>query len=342
MDRRKNTVPIHRNRTRWEPVGVVGRSSGRADGGQRRRPGARSVLLRTLLLLLGPGLAAASVDQPDTLVIGKISDNPRLDVGRLQPLLDYVVPRLGQLNIVRGEVLLARDVVQMRNYLRRGRVDWVTETAAMAAMLGADAGAQPFVRAMRADEGAYRSVLFVRRDSGIDTLAQLRGKVLGLQSRWSTSAFYLPLLLLKAEGLPVIEIATPDELPPADQVGFTLARTESNIANWVEKGLVDAGAFSNGNWDNPRIMPEAFRSHMRLLAQSESVPRAVELVRAEIDQRLLQTLTSILLDAGDDAAADQALRAYFGTTRFVSIDADSSAALMRLGAKVLELRRDVE
>ncbi|MGD9582041.1 MAG: phosphate/phosphite/phosphonate ABC transporter substrate-binding protein [Lysobacterales bacterium] len=300
------------------------------------------MLLCLLLLLLGPGLANASLDRPDTLVIGKISDNPRVDVGHLQPLLDYVVPRMDKEVIVRGEVLLARDVVQMRNYLRRGRIDWVTETAAMAAMLGADAGAKPIVRAMRTDEGAYRSVVFVRRDSGIESLAQLRGKVLGLQSRWSTSAFYLPLLMLKAEGLPVIEIATPDELPPADQVGFTLARTESNIANWVEKGLVDAGAFSNGNWDNPRIMPEAFRAHMRLLAESESVPRAVEMVRADLDSRLRQSLTAVLLGAGDDAAADQALRAYFGTTRFVSIDADSSAALMRLGAKVLELRRDVE
>lgn len=304
----------------------------------------RHVLLSVLLMLsmIGPGPVAASVDRPDTLVIGKISDDPRLDIGRLQPLLDYTVSKMATAGVVRGEVLLARDAVQMRNYLRRGRVDWVTETAAMAAMLGADAGAKPFVRAMRADEGAYRSVVFVRRDSGIESLAQLRGKVLGLQSRWSTSAFYLPLLMLKAEGLPVIEMATPDELPAPNQVGFTLARSESNIATWVEKGLVAAGAFSSGNWDDPHILPDEFRSHMRLLAESESVPRAVEMVRADLDPPIRQLLTSLLLDAGDDAAADQALHAYFETTRFVPIDVDSANVLTRLGAKVLELRREVE
>ena len=287
-------------------------------------------------------MAIASVDQPDKLVIGRISDDPRLDIARLQPLLDYVVPRLAQVGVESGEVLLARDAAQMRNYLRRGRVDWVTETAAMAAMLGADAGAQPIVRALRDGEADYRSVLFVRRDSGIESLAQLRGKVLGLQSRWSTSAFYLPLLMLKAEELSAIEIATPDESPPADQVGFTLARTESNIASWVEKGLVDAGAFSNGDWDNPRVISAETRSHMRLLAESASVPRAVELVRADLDQRLREALIAVLLGAGDDGAADAALHAYFGTTRFVAIDMDNSAVLKRLGAEVLALRREVE
>lgn len=301
---------------------------------------ATSVLL--LLLPWAMASAEANSERAATLVIGRISDNPRADLQRLRPMLDYVVPKLASVGIRRGEILLARDPVQLRNYLRRGRVDWVTETAAMAAMLGADAGAQPVLRGLRENEGAYRSVIFVRRDSGIETLEQLVGKRIALQVRSSTSSFYLPLLLLRDAGLPIVELASPEDAPNPGQVGFLMARSELNISTWVEKGLADAGAFSNRDWGNPTRMPESFRSHMRLIAQSEDVPRAVELLRAGIDPALREALSTALLGASEDALASDALHKYFGTTRFVLIEAKSAEILATLGGRVLALRREVE
>ena len=298
--------------------------------------------LLLMLLLCIAFSAQASNQRASTLVIGRISDNPRADVQRLRPLLDYVVSKLRHVGIERGEILLARDPIQLRNYLRRGRVDWVTETAAMAAMLGADAGAKPVLRGMRENEGAYRSVIFVRRDSRIETLEQLLGKRIALQMRSSTSSFYLPLLMLRDAGLPIVELASPDDAPNADQIGFLMARSELNIATWVEKGLADAGAFSNRDWGNPTHMPESFRNHMRLIAQSQDVPRAVELMRAEFDPVVRAALIAALIAASDDAAANQALQEYFGTTRFVSIEPASAEILQKLGSQVLALRREVE
>lgn len=310
-------------------------------------PSRRSATMRSTLalctgLLLAFACAAPAADRNATLVIARVSDNPRVDIRRLQPMLDYVVPKMRRVGIERGEILLARDPVQLRNYLRRGRVDWVTETAAMAAMLGADADAQPLLRAMRDNEGAYRSVIFVRRDSGIETIDQLLGRRIALQIRSSTSAFYLPLLMLRDAGLPVVELASPDDAPGPGEIGFVMARSELNVATWVEKGLADAGAFSNRDWGNPTRMPESFRNHMRLIAQSEDVPRAVELVRADLDPSVRDALSAALLSAGDDPLADSALREYFGTTRFVRIEPESAAVLAQLGIKVLSLRREVE
>lgn len=301
-----------------------------------------AALLALSTWLLGSAGVLASTDRVSTLVIGRISDNPRADVQRLRPLLDYVVPKLSSVGIERGEILLARDPVQLRNYLRRGRVDWVTETAAMAAMLGADANAQPILRTIRDNEGVYRSVIFVRRDSGIENIQQLLGKRIALQVRSSTSSFYLPLLLLRDAGLPVVELASPDDTPSPGQVGFLMARSELNISTWVEKGLADAGAFSNRDWGNPTRMPESFRSHMRLIAQSEDVPRAVELMRGDADPALRAALTSVLIAASDDSEASAALHDFFGATRFVPIEAASAESLSKLGQQVLALRREVE
>ena len=129
---------------------------------------------------------------------------------------------------------------------------------------------------------------------------------------------------------------------PGGQVGFLMARSELNIATWVEKGLADAGAFSNRDWGNPTRMPESFRTHMRLIAQSDDVPRAIELTRGDLADDVRAALSKVLLDTGNDAAAAGLLRRYFGTTRFAPIEAQSASELARLGERVLSLRREVE
>lgn len=292
------------------------------------------------ILLAGPVFADAL--NPGRIVIGRITDNPRVDYVRLQRMLDVVLPQLADQGIHEGAVLLARDPQQMAGYLRRGRVDWVTETPAMAAELQSRSGAQPFLRALREDRNVYRSLLFVRRDSGIRSLADLRGKRLALQTRASTSAFYLPLITLLDARLPLTELAAPDDQPGTDEVGFLLVRSELNIATWVHKGLADAGALSNLDWDNPRRMPPGFRKDFRVIAESDSVPRAIELVRKDLPAPLAAALRDILLDIDDQPEAADALRGYFATSRFDVIDAETQRSLTALNARIPPLRRELE
>ena len=308
----------------------------RTDGAQPARVWA------LLLALLCAFPVFADALNPNRIVIGRITDNPRSDYVRLKRLIDVVVPRLAEQGITEGAVLLARDPQQMAGYLRRGRVDWVTETPAMAAELQSRSGAQPFLRALREDRNVYRSLIFVRRDSGIRRITDLRGKRLALQTRSSTSAFYLPLITLIDAQLPLTELAAPDDHPAADEVGFLLARSELNIATWVHKGLADAGAFSNLDWDNPRRMPPSFREDFRVIAESDSVPRAIELVRKDLPAPLADALRSLLLDLDAHPEAAEALRGYFATSRFEAIDAETQRALTALNARILPLRRELD
>ena len=72
----------------------------------------------------------------NVLVLGRISDDPKAHYEQLKPLLDYVVPRMAGVGIREGRILMARDAQQMASYLRRNRVDWVTETSGAAVALG--------------------------------------------------------------------------------------------------------------------------------------------------------------------------------------------------------------
>lgn len=304
------------------------------------RPFFRWLLTGVVLALAIPATSAA--EPRNVLVLGRISDDPKAHYEQLRPLLDYVVSRMGDVGITEGRVLMARDVQQMQSYLRRGRVDWVTETASGAMRLEARAGAQALLLTERHGVSRYHTVYFARRDSGIGALADLRGRSIGFQNRQSTSAYFVPAAELLAQGLPLEILLSPRDAPEPASVGYLFGRSEFNVASWVHKGLVDAGAMSNLDWDSPRQVPPAFKRDFVIFRESAPFPRALEMVRGDLDPRVSARLRDVLVEARNDPAAAAALRQFFRTTAFLPIDADTRAGLDVLRAGAVRVVAEVE
>jgi phosphonate transport system substrate-binding protein len=283
---------------------------------------------------------AASDDQ--VLVLGRISDDPKTHYEQLKPLLDYVVPRMRDVGITEGRILMARDVQQMTSYLRRGRVDWVTETAGTAMRLQERAQARPLLLTERGGVDRYRGVFFVRRDSGLEKLADLTGRKVAFQNTASTSAYFAPAVELLDAGQRLEILLSPMDRPAPDSVGYVFARSEMNVATWVHKGLVDAGVVSNLDWEDIRRMPPAFRSDFRIIHETPDYPRALEMVRGDLDGQVEARLREVLLQAASDPQAREALQLFFRTTRFMPVDAASRQALDHLRQGVLRVREQVE
>ncbi|MDQ3270138.1 MAG: phosphate/phosphite/phosphonate ABC transporter substrate-binding protein [Pseudomonadota bacterium] len=276
------------------------------------------------------------------LVLGRISDDPKAHHDQLKPLLDYVLPRMAEVGIREGRVLMARDAQQMASYLRRGRVDWVTETAGTAMLLRERADARPILLTERDGRSHYRSVFFARRDKGISSLGDLRGHSVAFQRPTSTSAYFVPAATLLEHGLRLEILLSPNDDIDDSEVGYLFARSELNIATWVHKGLVDVGVMSDLDWDNPRRIPAAFREDMVVFERTQEFPRAVEMVRAGLDPRVAARLSEVLLAAADDPAAATALRQFFQTTRFLPVDDASARSLERIAIGVDRVRKEVE
>lgn len=292
------------------------------------------------LAVLQP-VTVGAVDR-SVLVLGRISDDPKAHYEQLKPLLDYVVPRMRDVGIVEGRILMAKDAQQMGSYLRRGRVDWVTETAGTAMALGQRAGAKPLLLTERSGVGSYHSVFFVRRDSPVTTLEGLRGRTLALQSALSTSAYLVPAMELLDHNLRPEILLDPRDTPAEDSVGYVFARSELNISTYVHKRVVDGGVISSLDWSDDHAMPPAFRQDMRVLYRSEPIPRAVEMVRADLDPAVRDRLQQVLLQASSDPLAGPALAKFFGTTGFHPVDPDNLRALERLRRGLQRIRMEVE
>ena len=300
--------------------------------------------LRQFLVAMAASLAlcAPAAAEPGVLVLGRISDDPAAHYDQLKQLLDYVVPRMSGVGIREGRVLMARDSRQMESYLRRGRVDWVTETSGSAMALQTRAGARPLLLTERNGVETYHTVFIARRDSGITSLDDLRGRSIAFQNPTSTSAYFVPAMSLIDRGLDMEILLSPTDRPAEGSVGYLFARSELNISTWVHKGLVDAGAFSNLDWDGVQGMPESYRRDLVVFHATGAFPRGVEMVRTDLDPAVSARLREVLAAAGNDPAASEALQRFFGTTRFLPIDADTGRALELLRAGVSNVGEVIE
>lgn len=300
----------------------------------------RRVAAALALLALCAGMPSRAED--GVLVLGRVSDDPRHQYAQLKPLLDYVVPRMADVGIREGRILMARNVQQMDSYLRRGRVDWVTETAATGMLLAERADAQLLLMTERDGRASYASVLFARRDHGIVDLAGLRGHVIAFQNRASASAYLVPAGLLLDAGHALEILLSPQDRPSADAVGFVFARTENNIFAWVDKGLVEAGAVSDIDWNELAGQGDGRVDALVEIARSPSFPRGVELVRNGLPHDVHERLRAILMHAPEDAEGRAALAQFFGTSGFHRADDAERAALQQMRRLALRVKAAIE
>ncbi|MEM7406111.1 MAG: phosphate/phosphite/phosphonate ABC transporter substrate-binding protein [Pseudomonadota bacterium] len=271
------------------------------------------------------------------LVAGYVSHNFKKHLRDLTPINQYLAATLSDKGIDKTEVKLSNSLESMRVLLGRGEVDWVTAQVFGASIL-VDAGvAEVLAQRWKKGRENYRSLLFVRADSGIGSMAELRGRVVAFEDPSSTTGWFIPASTLVSKGLELNQLQSPRSSARPDLVNFVFAREEINISTWVFKGLAQAGALSDGDWTNPKRVPTQFRKQLKILHKSVPYPRSLILVRKSLDPRMKEILKSALLTAHDDRSAEQALRAFHRTSKFTPVNDTVIRALERARA----LRRTV-
>jgi phosphonate transport system substrate-binding protein len=274
-------------------------------------------VLLVLLVFSSAAYAAEPIGTTEkTLVIGKVSTNPKKHFKYLRPISDYVVERMADLGYTDAKVLMAKNVHQLARYMRLGKVDWVTESPFSSVILKRKADAEYLLRKWKKGVPNYHSIIFVRRDSGISSYDDLKGRVIAFQDRGSSTSFYLPAHMLISKGYELVEMNTYRDKPPANAIGYIFAKEEINIGTWVHKEIVAAGAYSNLDWHKDDHNPPAFREIFVQIAQSQEIPRAIETVRRDLPDEVKERLKSILLEMETLPEAQTVLSSYQATKKF--------------------------
>lgn len=145
--------------------------------------------------LLAAGLAAAA-EPPGRFGVVSFY-NPRIMYLKYQPLMDYLSEQTGR----RWELVISPSYSETVQALCSGRLTMAYLGPLTYVRAHDECGVVPVVRLNTAGSSSYTSLIMVRRDSPISSLAELADKVVGFGSPLSTSSHLVPRAMLEATGL---------------------------------------------------------------------------------------------------------------------------------------------
>lgn len=246
-----------------------------------------------------------------TLLIGLTPEhNIFKQVRRYEPLADYLSKKTGirvQLKVLtyRGDVI---------DNFRSLKLDGAFFGSFSYVLARAKLGVVVLARPEGSDgTSSYHGVLFVRKDSGIRTVRQMKGKRLALVARATTAGYLFPLIFLKKAG-----VRSPETF--FREVYYAGAH-EGTIDDVLDR-KADVGASKNTVYDrfaaeNPRIGRD-----LVILGTSDDVPENALALRQGIEDSVKRKLVDALIGMNADPEGAKVLKA-FGARRFiVTSDAD--------------------
>ncbi len=260
------------------------------------------------------------------LVFGRVQDNPVRAIRDRQEFVDYIAKNLAPLGITGGKILVVDKIGQLSEALKEGKVDLFHDSVAATAVVSKWSGSIPILRQWKYKEAEYYSVIIVKKDSGIDTVNDLKGKVLAFDEPHSTSAHILPRMILAENKLKLVPATLPGRVQ-SDVVGY-IHSSDDNAPNLLVSGRVDAAATSYREFQ--ALRPE-IRDGIKVIAKSMSVPRQIISVRKDLDPKIVTALKEILVNMEKTPEGQAVLSRQQGTT---NIDPIPSASFDRI--KTLE------
>jgi phosphonate transport system substrate-binding protein len=169
-------------------------------------------------------------------------------------------------------------------------------------------GVIPLARPVNLDgSSTYHGHLFVRADSQIRSVKQLRGKRMAFVDRATTAGYVFPLAVLRKAG-----IRSPDGF--FGEYYFTGSH-DAAIASVLE-GKADAGAAKHSVYDRIRKENPAVDRELLIISESPPVPSNGLCVRRDMDLVLQASLKKALMELEKDADGAKVL-AQFGALRFI-------------------------
>ena len=286
----------------------------------------------------GSTSASERVPTPNAIgriVLGDISNDPLKKIDRYQPLADYLAAHLAEFDIGVGEVAIAPNIDTMAQMMKSGAVDIYFDSLYPATIVSQQSGAEPILRRWKKSRAEYHTIFFARADSGITSLENLQGKLLGVEEPESTSGYFLPIVYLLEADLNPVEKQRETDTAAVDEVGYVFTGEDENTIQWVGSRKVAAGAIDSHSFS--RIPPES-QADLIILAETETVARQVAVIAADIDPQLRSAIKQLLLELDETAAGQEVLRKFEETTQFDQLPPNSGLKRMKEMHQIFQSR----
>ncbi|WP_306111488.1 MULTISPECIES: phosphate/phosphite/phosphonate ABC transporter substrate-binding protein [unclassified Roseovarius] len=242
---------------------------------------------RTILTLIGAGavsLATPLAAQDDALRLAFIpQENPEKLLGDIEAITGWLASEIG----VPVEGFVTIDHAAAVEALRNGDADISFMGALPFVLAEAEIGAEPLLSEVYRDAPSYTGRIFVRRDSGIGALVDLRGRDIAFADPISESGYLYPLAEFVEAGVVKGPSAAEEFF---GRVFFAGGYQQAMQA--MAEGLVDAAGASQ--YADLLLTPQQ-QAEVAWIAESAPIPSHLVIARPGLDAALRDRFVDAML-----------------------------------------------
>jgi phosphonate transport system substrate-binding protein len=262
---------------------------------------------------LGSKAAAQTPDRVETQTIslGIVSEVHQKEIeAHYRDFVGYVARKLSY----DGKIIIAPTPIELAKLLGQHKVDFYMESAYSTYIINdVEGAAKLLLRRWQRGKPEYQSLIFAKRNSGINHLDDLRGKVIVFENPESTSGYFLPKFFLLRNGFKLSEKSRLEAGVAPGEIGYIFASSQEKLVDWVLTKQAAGGAFSD---DDYAKLDENTKADVSVLAQTERLPRHLVSVRKDMAPALADQLKVILLSMSEDDEGRKILQKTGETTKF--------------------------
>ncbi len=268
-----------------------------------------------------------SVNQKGVLYIGETIDENGLqtDTQEFQPFINYLVSKLKNQGITSGQFVGTHSVSEMAELVLEGKIDVVVDSPFPVYVVDKLAGGQILADRWKGGVESYHSAFFVKDTSTIQTLDDLKGKIIAMDGSTSTAGYFLPKAYLIQKGYKISEKNSPTDPVSPDEIGYVFVGAK--VYDDVTHGITAAGV------ENDQEIRDYFGSSFsqyRYIITTPDIMRFAVATRGDMDPNLRNSIGNILFSMDHTAEGKHVLKTFANTTKFTPVtNTDSSYNILQ-------------
>jgi phosphonate transport system substrate-binding protein len=245
--------------------------------------------LLTFIAALAFAASAHAAPDPDpkTLKVALLPDeNASTIIKNNQGLKDYLEAQLGK----KVELIVTTDYSSMIEAMRHGRIDLAYFGPLSYVLARQKSEIEPFVALKTKGSTTYQSVLIANSASGVNTIANIKGKNMAYGDKASTSSHLIPKSVLAEKGLDAGRDYQEHFVGSHDAVALA-----------VQNGHAQAGGLSRPIFESLVERKMVSLDKVKVLAYSKPFPQYPWTLRSNLKPELKDKIRNAFLNLKDPA-----------------------------------------
>jgi len=242
----------------------------------------------------------------EIITIGTIDTEPKEKIYKFQAIADYLQEKFNEKNI-HFDVEIPKDINNAINLINNNKLDIFVDSIYSTIEVQKKSDISILAKRWKKGIEDYRSVVFVKKNSNLNNLADLKGKTIAFEDEFSTSGYFIPKKVMELQGLKVSQDGK------KDSINYDYSRSEENTFAWVIYSKVVAGVTDDKTF-------QSYDNNMfKIIYKSGLIPRHLVSFSNKINPQLRDEILDILYSMDTNDKGKESLKVFSKTKKFTPL-----------------------